>query len=69
MEKTFDDIEKDIDAALHSLPIFRLPLNVALIDCLSVYERQILEVRGIRPLSSHESVIVHIKESIQTLMT
>lgn len=68
MEKTFDIIEKDIDDALHSLPIFRLPLNVALIDCLSVYERQTLEVADIGSFSSHEAVIVHLKESIQTLI-
>ncbi|MFC1921404.1 YecA family protein [Chloroflexota bacterium] len=68
MGKTFDDVEKDIDAVLDSLPIFRLPLNVALIDCLSVYERQMLEVSDIRPFSSYDAIIVHIKESIQTLI-
>lgn len=68
MEKTFGDVEKDMDAALHSLPIFRLPLNVALIDSLSVYERQMLETSDIRSLSSHDAAIVHIKRSLQTLV-
>lgn len=68
MEKTFGDVEKDIDAALHSLPIFRLPLNVALIDCLTVFERQMLEANDIRPLSSHDAVIKYIKSSIQILI-
>lgn len=68
MEKTFDDIEKDIDSALNSLPIFRLPLNVALIDCLTIYERQMLETRAVRSLSTYDAIIVHIKESIQILI-
>ncbi len=68
MGKTFGDVERDIDAALHSLPIYRLPLNVALIDCLSVFESQMLETRDIQPFSSHDAVIVHIKGSIQTLI-
>ncbi len=68
MEKTLDDVEKDIDAALHSLPIFRLPLNIALIDCLTVYESQMLEAGDIRQVFSHDAAIVHIKRSIETLI-
>lgn len=68
MGKTFNDIERDIDATLHSLPIFRLPLNVALIDCLTIYESQMLEASDIRQLFSHDVAIVNIKRSIETLI-
>ena len=68
MEKTLGDVEEDIDDALHSLPIFRLPLNVALIVCLTVYEHQMLEAGDIRQVSSHEAAIGHIKSSIDTLI-
>lgn len=68
MEKTFDAIEEDVDEAFRSLPIFKLPLNMALIDCLSVFERQMLEAGNIRPFSSYDASIVHFKKSIQTLI-
>ena len=68
MEKTLGDVEKDIDAALHSLPIFRLPLNVALLDCLTVFESQMLEVSDIRQVISHDAAIVNVKRSIETLI-
>lgn len=68
MRKTFNDIEKDIDAALHSLPIFRLPLNVALIDCLTLFESEMIEVGDIRQVFSHDVATVNTKRSIETLI-
>lgn len=68
VKQTFDDIEKNIDSILHSLPLFRLPLNIALLDCLTVYERYMFEIGYIRDIVSHDAAMVKIKASIQTLV-
>ena len=68
MGKTFTDIEKDIDSTLHALPIFRLPLNMALLACLIVYERHMLETGGMRSIFSHDAAMKHMKAGIQKLI-
>jgi hypothetical protein len=69
MEKVLADVERDIDSVFHSLPIFHLPLNVALIDCLTVFERIMLEVNlRIRQLIPHHAAILQFKGSLQILI-
>jgi len=68
MEETFADIEKDIDKAFRALPIFKLPLDVALIDCLTVFQRTMFETVDIRSFLPFDAAIVHFKEALQILV-
>jgi len=65
---SIQDIEKRIDTILDRLPIFRLPMDVAVLNCLTAFESVFYRIGQLDDRFSHNAAIINAKASLQTII-